>query len=226
MDKLETISSEEAVGYMGANLDALRKIVDINSILDIGAAHGHFSKFALRYWPNAKVTAIECNPIDKHFLDSTNWNVHYACLGEKECKKTFYINPVEPHGGGSSFYKENTTHFDNPSEYEKDIVTLDSLELLPHDLIKIDTQGTELDILKGGEKTVKEARFLLLELSFVKFNEGGCLIDDVLEYTRSLGFRMIDTFGVTFGGHWWEGRKIQVDVLLAKETEPLFDFRG
>ena len=223
---MDTISPEEAVGYMGPNLDALRKIVDIKSILDIGAAHGHFSAFALRYWPEAKVTAIECNPVDKIYLDSTNWNVHYKCLGEEECKKTFYINPMEKNGGGSSFYQENTKHFDNSEESLMQIETLDSMELLPHDLVKIDTQGSELDILKGGKETIKQARFLLLELSFVEFNKGGALIDDILAYTRELGFRMIDTFGPEFGGHWWEGRKIQVDVLLAKETEPLFDFRG
>jgi len=226
MDNLETISPEEAVGYMGPHLDALRKQVAIKSILDIGAAAGHFSKFALRYWPEAKVTAIECNEINKFFLDPTNWNVQYACLGDKACTKTFYINPMEKHGGGSSFYIENTKHFDNSSEYEKEIITLDSMELLPHDLIKIDTQGSELDIIKGGEETIKQAKYLLLELSFVEFNKDGCMIDDVLAYTRKLGFRIIDTFGPQFGGHWWEGRKIQVDVLLAKETEPVFEFRG
>ena len=211
---------------MGPNLEALAKFADINSILDIGCAHGHFSKFALKYFPEAKVTGIECNTNDKVYLDDTNWNIIYTCLGDKPCKKPFYINPVEPTGGGSSFYKENTRHFDDSSEIEKDIVTLDSLELLPHDLIKIDTQGSELDILKGGEETIKQAKYLLLELSFVDFNKNGALIDDVLDLTRSYGFRMIDTFGPEFGGHWWKGRKIQVDVLLAKETEPIFDFTG
>jgi len=226
MDNLETISCEEAVGYMGPHLEALRKQVEIKTILDIGAAHGHFSKFALRYWPEAKVTAVECSEVNSFFLDPTNWNVHYACLGDKPCKKTFYVNPLDLHGGGSSFYKENTKHFNKSDEIEKDIVTLDSLELLPHDLIKIDVQGAELDVMKGGEETIKQAKYLLLELSFVEFNKDAPLIDDILEYTRSIGFRMIDTFGPQFGGHWWEGRKIQTDVLLAKDTESIFQFTG
>jgi len=223
---LETISCEDAVGYMGPHLDALKKMSNITSILDIGAAHGHFSKFALRYWPDASITAVECNEVNSFFLDPTNWNVKYACLGDKPCKKIFYVNPLEQHGGGSSFYKENTKHFANPSEYEKDIVTLDSMELEPHDFVKIDTQGTELDILKGGKKTISKAKYLLLELSFVEFNQGGPLIDDILAYTREIGFRIIDTFGPIMGGHWWDGRKIQVDALLANEKEDVFKFRG
>ena len=219
-------SVEQAVGYMAFHLEALGRQTKINTILDIGAAHGHFSHMAQRIWPDVRVTAVECNPRDKKYLEDTNWAVHYACLGDKECKKTFYVNPLELEGGGSSFYIENTTHFDNCIEEEMDIITLDSLDLLPHDLIKIDTQGSELDIMKGGEKTLANARFLLLELSYIDFNQGAPLIDDILAYTREQGFRMIDVFGPQFGGHWWQGRKTQADVLLAKEDEDVFNFRG
>lgn len=225
--ELTTCSDEEAVGYMRPNLETLRNHgVNIESILDIGAAHGHFSGFMRTIWPDAQITAIECNERDRYFLDNTNYDVRYACLGDKPCKKDFYINPGEVAGGGSSFYKENTGAFDNSFTETKDIITLDSMKLGAYDLIKIDTQGTELDIINGGEETIKQARFLLMELSFLPYNLGGCMIDDVLAKTRELGFVMLDTFGPAYGGHWFNQRKVQVDVLLVKKNDIILQWKG
>lgn len=225
--ELTTITHEEAVGYMRPNLESLKEHgVNIETLLDIGAAHGHFSGFLRTIWPNVQVTAIECNERDRHFLDNTNYDVRYVCLGDKACQKDFYINPYDIAGGGSSFYKENTSAFDSAFTETKDIITLDSLNLGAYDLIKIDTQGTELDIINGGIETIKQARFLLMELSFLPYNEGGCMIDDVLAKTRELGFVMLDTFGPAFGGHWYAGRKVQADVLLVKKDDPILQYRG
>lgn len=219
---MEIVSPERTVGYMGPTFHALQKAgVEIESVLDVGAAQGHFSSYLKFYWPEAKITAIECNKQNNVFLDNTNWNVLYKCLGDKKCSKTFYTNPDEPTGGGSSLYLENTQFFDNPNEETVQLETLDSLKLGKFDLVKIDTQGSELDIIKGGEQTVKNARFLLLELSFMNYNKGAPLIDDILEHTRRLGFRMLDTFGPEGGGHWFNYRKVQVDVLFVKDNDKL-----
>ena len=224
--ELTTITDEQAVGYMRPNLESLKEHgVDIKSVLDIGAAHGHFSGFLRTRWPNAQITAVECNERNKYFLDKTNYDVRYVCLGEKACQKDFHINPDDIVGGGSSFYKENTSAFDNDIVETKEIVTLDSLDLGTFDLVKIDTQGTELDIINGGIETIKQARFLLMELSFLPYNQGGCMIDDVLAKTRDLGFVMLDTFGPAYGGHWYAGRKVQVDVLLVKQGDSILQYR-
>lgn len=225
--ELTTCTDEEAVGYMRPNLETLKQNgVNIESVLDIGAAHGHFSGFIRTIWPDSQITAIECNERNKYFLDNTNYDVRYLCLGDKPCKKDFHINPNEIVGGGSSFYKENTGAFSNDFVESKNIVTLDSLKLGTYDLIKIDTQGTELDIINGGEETIKQARFLLMELSFLPYNIGGCMIDDVLAKTRQLGFVMVDTFGPAYGGHWFGGRKVQVDALFVKKDDQILQFKG
>lgn len=219
-----TVTPDAACGYMGPNLHALKQSgVEIETVLDIGAAHGHFSRFLKHYWPDARVTAVECNERDRFFLDNTNWNVIYACLGDKECEKTFYINPRDEVGGGSSFHIENTVHFNDAEKETKKIVTLDSLNLGGFDLVKIDTQGSELEIIEGGLETIKNSRFLLIEASFLEYNNGGVLIDDLLAKTRELGFRLLDTFGPEYGGHWWNGRKIQVDVLLVKDGDAVLN---
>ena len=61
------------------------------------------------------------------------------------------------------------------------------------DLIKIDTQGSELDILKGAENTIKGVKHLIVELQHVQYNIGAKLVDESIEYIFSLGFELVPT---------------------------------
>lgn len=210
----------EAVGYMTEHLAVIEKHgFSPETILDVGAAHGHFTNMCHVWWPEAKVTAVECNEKDKYFLDNVDAEVVYACVGAKEEEKTFYIASDDEVGGGSSFYKEFTDGFVEPSTETKQITTLD--KLFPDqtfDLIKMDIQGAELEALKGGAELVKRAKYLLLELSFVEYNKGAPLIDDIFPVTRGLGFRLCSTFGPDNGVHRWGSQAIQVDGLFVNEA--------
>lgn len=211
---------EEAVGYMRLPLREIEVHGDpVTSVLDVGAAHGHFARFIQDIFPEASVTCVECNEKDRYFLDQYPFEVEYACVGAKKGKATFYTNKDDEVGGGSSFYKECTDAFNNAVEEVKNITTLD--DLFPNrsfDLIKIDTQGTEIEVMEGACNLLEKAKYLLLEMSFVEYNEGAPLIDEVLSFTRNNGFRLISTFGTDFGVHRWGSQAIQVDGLFAKDT--------
>lgn len=215
----------DCVGYMKEPLERFKsRVGDIDTMLDIGAAHGHFSRQFKEIWPEAKITAIECNILDSYYLDTEEeWDVRFACLGDTPCKKTFYLSEADQVGGGSSLYRENTAAFDKVVEQQVSIVTLDSLKLPPQRFIKLDTQGSEVDIIKGGRKTIEQADFLLIEMSLLKYNDGGCLIDDVMAETRKMGFRLLQTFGPVQGGHFFNNQQVQIDGLFAKEHLPVFD---
>lgn len=212
----------DTVGYMEWNLNALKKRgVEITSLIDIGAAHGDFSLMFQDIFGDVSVTAIEANTLDAHYLGNHGWDVHYVALGKEQGKQAFYTNPDDPVGGGSSLYCENTHWFENAHSELVEVETLDSLDV-QGDFVKIDVQGAELDILLGGKKTLKDTKFLLLELSFLNYNLGAPLIDEVLRETYNQDFRMLDTFGPAHGGHVFNDKKNQVDVLLAKKDLPVF----
>lgn len=210
----------DTVGYAAWHLDAIKDLTQVKSLIDIGAAHGDFIKMFRYIFGYVEVTAIEANKNDAYYLDTLGCNVIYKAVG-KPGKQIFYTNPNDPVGGGSSLYLENTSFFSEPEKTEMEVVALDSLGLTA-DFIKIDIQGAEYDVLMHGQETIKNAKFLLLELSFLNYNLDAPLIDDVLDLARQLGFRMIDTFGPTKGGHLYNGRKNQVDVLLARKDLPVF----
>lgn len=76
-----------------------------------------------------------------------------------------------------------------------EIRTLDSFrEYFPQgaDLLKIDTQGTELEVLKGAEETLKSVLMVEVETEFNPFYEGQALFGDVDAFLRSRGFQFWD----------------------------------
>ncbi|WP_347259073.1 FkbM family methyltransferase, partial [Methylocaldum sp.] len=56
-------------------------------------------------------------------------------------------------------------------------------------LIKIDVQGLEDKVIRGGEKTFRAAKFVLIEMSFVPMYDGQPLFEEVHELLVNIGFR-------------------------------------
>ena len=60
------------------------------------------------------------------------------------------------------------------------------------DFIKVDVQGAELLVLRGGLETLKKATFIQFEGSTVQYNAGGSCFYEVDEFLRSNGFYYYD----------------------------------
>lgn len=59
-------------------------------------------------------------------------------------------------------------------------------------LIKLDTQGTELDVLKGGVETLKRTRFVLTEMNNHEMYKNACQYYEVDAFLRAQSFRLVD----------------------------------
>ncbi len=95
--------------------------------------------------------------------------------------------------------KQGAGGFSVEEEIEVDTIRLDDLENVEQpDLIKIDVQGTELDVLLNGPRTVANSVIIECEVEFVPLYEGQPLFGDVQVYLRSKGFvlhKLIDLAG-------------------------------
>ena len=60
------------------------------------------------------------------------------------------------------------------------------------DFVKIDTQGSELDILKHGKTVLQNCLGILTEVEFVHFYENQPLFADIDPFIRSQGFELFD----------------------------------
>jgi len=106
----------------------------------------------------------------------------------------------------SSCYLPNRTlldRFHNPARFEVRnettiaCRTLDDVlmeeDLTDVDFIKLDTQGSELEILKGATSTLSDAVFgLEIEVSFAEIYTGQPLFANVDLFIRQYGFNLID----------------------------------
>ena len=158
------------------------------SILDIGANSGDFSIFCKSVWPNCNILMIEGNDNCENDLIVTGLPYKIALLGDETRKVNFYINKRNSKCTGSSYYKENTHHYDDCDVIEKDLIKLDDLTNESYDIIKIDTQGSEIDVIKGGINVILNSKYVLLEVATKQFNIGSPLFDDVVSYMKSIGF--------------------------------------
>lgn len=77
-------------------------------------------------------------------------------------------------------------------------------------MLKIDVQGGELDVLRGGSKTLDRLTWVYVECSFRELYIGQPPADEVVEHLRGAGFRLAGLGHVSYVG----GEAIQADFLF------------
>lgn len=164
-------------------------------ILDVGANIGQFHKLAQSTYPEAFIFSIEASPECEQSLKEITSNYYIGLLAKDNSEYNFFSRKDAPTGTGNSIYRE-LTHFysDDKLEILKQTgIKLDDLfeEDSEFDLIKIDTQGSELDIISGGLNLCKKAKGILLEVSLTQYNEGAPLYDEVISFMQNLGFKAV-----------------------------------
>ena len=178
-------------------------------ILDIGANIGQWYRIIQNMYPDSKVLSIEANPNCEHQLSQINPDYMITFLGKEESTIDFYTPKDNPTCTGGSTYLEQT-HWYNETEVQKlPVITLDSLNQ-QFDFIKMDVQGAELDIIKGGLKTVLDASVLQLELGVLNYNQGAPRASEIISYLYSLDFHLFD-IGSFF---YWDGMLNQSDIFF------------
>ena len=163
------------------------------SILDIGANVGQFFKQASYKWPEADIFSIEANEECEIYLKGLTKNYKICLLAKDNNNYDYYKRLSHAEGAtGNSIYKELTTFFSEGKYETKNLpgTTLDELVgNKTYDLIKLDTQGSELDIISGGLNVVNRCKALLIEVTLhTPYNENAPLYEDVVKFLENLNF--------------------------------------
>ena len=199
-------------------LNEVNKFIQPESILDIGAHSGQFYGWAKNVWPNVPIFMIEANQVHAEKLKSITQNNHdnylIAALGDKVRDVTFYTRKDKPWTEGNSYYKEHN-FWDIPQLVLENKVTLKKLDDLfedgaKFDIIKIDTQGSEKDIIQGGINLIHNATVLILEVSYIEYNEGAPTATEVTNFLTEIGFEE----KISIGEHYDGDKIIQKDIVF------------
>ncbi len=195
------------IGDERTALDSARDVLpDAPVVLDIGANVGRWTRQFLELYPRAHVVMIEAQPermttlqrlADQHpSVTAVN-----AVLAEAEGTQDFYVCHGDPQGSGSSLRPELTG-----APLERRTVTTTTIDAvveslsLPStiDIMKLDAQGSELDILRGATRTLPAVRCMQLEIALIHFNEDGPLLDAVIAFMSEHGLFARDIFDLKY----------------------------
>jgi len=176
-------------------------------IADIGAADYSLDKRWLGLKNDVSVILFEPDKRSHKDLKAQGLTIYPFALYKEHQKKTLYLTKKPQ---CSSFYKPNMSFLINfpdserwniVDEVELEVIPLDSLQL-NIDFIKIDTQGSELDILKGAEGTLENVLGAEIEVSFSEIYTNQPLFGEVCAYMKFQGFEFYD-----FSTEYRYGRK-------------------
>jgi FkbM family methyltransferase len=168
---------------------------DPKRILDIGASDCQTADITKQTWSSADILLIEANKAFESTYKLKNYNYHIKLLGKENGTTVFYKTKWSPFCTGNSIYRENSLTYNDERIITETlpIYKLDDIVSNTYDLIKIDTQGSELDIIIGGINTFKKAKVIICEVSLIDINMGGCKKQDIMDIlVKDLGFNYIN----------------------------------
>lgn len=177
------------------SIERVKKFFDPISILDIGANIGQFYNESKLFFPNAYFYLIEGNQNCESSLKSLGVEYIICLLSDTEKEVDFYVRKSEPLCTGNSIYRENTSFYSDDQiiiEKKRTKKLSDILENRTFDLIKIDVQGSEIDIINGGIDVVKKSKGVLMEVSLTEYNKNSPTRNFVYQFMQNLGFSPVD----------------------------------
>jgi FkbM family methyltransferase len=178
----------------------------IATIFDVGANVGETSLALHKRFPNARVLAFEPHPATYERLRG---NVEgegivpvNLALGSRSRSAELFVY---------RFSTLNSLIVDAPypvrfgeaaTAVPVTVSTLDEFcsdsEITAVDLLKIDTEGTDLDVLRGGERLLRDRRirFVVTEFNDLKERQGarGGALVPIADFLYPFGFRLIASY--------------------------------
>jgi FkbM family methyltransferase len=191
--------------------------------VDIGAYHGEWAIAFNEIFPSASVLMIEGQESKRARLETLSMrhprklDFEIALLGAADDMKVTFCEMET----GSSVFEEGSGC--KREFVRRKLASLDTLlERHPPfrapDMLKLDTQGYELEILKGASRVLETVPVVLMESSLVPVNKGAPLISEVISFMSERRFRLFDFCSQirrTDGVLW------QTDLLFLSERSPL-----
>lgn len=142
----------------------------------------------------------EIRRLETAHASDTHMQFVAQALGAEPSRSTLYLTRER---GGSSLFKPDRSHLEHLPDWEGrliddaaevSITTFDSwaeeagVERV--DAMKLDTQGSELAILRGAQRSLEDVRHVEVEVCFNELSEGAPLFGEIDSYLREQGFAL------------------------------------
>jgi FkbM family methyltransferase len=200
----------DAIGIWrrGVDYDQFRRLdrpwlkrLQIRTVVDIGANVGQFARLAHAVLPEATIYSFEPLPdCHRQLLGALSgfagFHAINCAVGDAAGELDIWMSAHSP---SSSFLPMTRVHeAAYPESRHNSMVRVrvrpldeiaKQLDLRDNLFVKIDVQGYEGAVLKGGEATLRRAAVILVETSFTTLYRGQLLFGELLNQLGALGFR-------------------------------------
>lgn len=177
-------------------LDWLREL-DIRTVLDVGANDGQFARDIAGKLPDARVISFE--PLRDVYEELRSkcppprFRTYNLALGDEDSRTAIRRSRFSPSSSLLPMLALHSDAFPYTAEArteEIEVRRLDSLglDIEPSLLVKLDVQGYEDRVVRGGRETISRAACVISEVSFEPLYEGQPLFDDINNLLKELGF--------------------------------------
>ena len=137
---------------------------------------------------------------------SSNVVIHNLAIGNKRGKIEMYVE--SEHQGKSCSILEPYLHLEQYPDIvfdKKQLVKIDKLDNIDYDRLlfdhlHIDTQGYEMEVLRGAEESLRTIETIQIEVYRKELYKGCAMYEEVWEHLVARGFRQTD---IVWRGNTW-----------------------
>lgn len=190
--------------------------------IDVGAYVGDWTRSFKGIFPNARVLMIEPqaskgSALSRVKSELSGVDLHLVLLGAQPQARVGFC---ESETGSSVLVEAENRR--PPSRY-MEMTTLDTLTkggpFAEPNFIKLDVQGYEIEVLRGGERGLESAEVVLMEVNLLRLYEGAPLFHESAEYMGERGFQVYDLCSLI--RRPYDGAVWQADVIFVRRSSML-----
>jgi FkbM family methyltransferase len=198
-------------------------------IIDVGANQGQFAQMITDFFPDAEIYCFE--PLDGPFFELSSWaetrrgRVHcfQLALGEQVGEMEMHLH--EEHTPSSSLLAATDTCHELYPQTEAEHLTTIKVSTLDQELdevlksvsgkvlLKLDVQGFEDRVLKGGGSVLSSCYAVILEVCLDPLYDGQADFRGLSDMLHMAGFRYAGNFDQVYGE---DGRVVYLDAVFIK----------
>ena len=186
--KIHVMPLQDSPTLYGLLEKLVNREIPIKNIYDIGAYKGLWSRDVRRIFPNAQFTLIEPNEIHNKSISSLGFRPFNFVLSKLSGENVLFYSKGQT--GDSYFLEKNSEYLGSEREMVtkslSDFITENELEY--PDFLKIDTQGSELEILMGAQPGLHLISVILVELPITSLNIGAATLSEVTSFLEENNF--------------------------------------